>query len=207
VVSSTTVTLINSRLAAKSKQTGTLATAICIAWMVSLARMTLIACVISPILIMPLAAPMGAAIAVLAVAAFLFRSASPGDHGSADGAMFENPLDISFVLGFGALLAGITIAAKLMSAVFGEAGVLGLAGISGFVDVDPITLSVAKSAGETLTIRSAAQAILLAAAANMVTKTVVAVGVGGVRFGWKLVLAGVLALLSGAAAFVWLGAA
>jgi len=80
--------------------------------------------------------------------------------------------------------------------------VLGLAGISGFVDVDPITLSVAKSAGESLTIRSAAQAILLAAAANMVTKTVVAVGVGGVRFGWKLVLAGVLALLAGAAALI-----
>jgi uncharacterized membrane protein (DUF4010 family) len=119
--------------------------------------------------------------------------------------MFENPLDISFVLGFGALLAAVSIAAKLMSSIFGEAGVLGLAGISGFVDVDPITLSAARLAGTSLVVSAATKAILLAAAANMVTKTVVAVGVGGFRFGWKLVLAGLLALVSGVAAFVWLG--
>jgi uncharacterized membrane protein (DUF4010 family) len=205
VVSSTTVTLLNARLAAKSKQTGTLATAICIAWIVSLARMTLIACVISPILIAPLAAPMGAAIAVLAVAAISFRYVSAQDQAGGDSSMFENPLDISFVLGFGALLAAVSIAAKLMSSIFGEAGVLGLAGISGFVDVDPITLSAARLAGTSLVVSAATKAILLAAAANMVTKTVVAVGVGGFRFGWKLVLAGLLALVSGVAAFVWLG--
>jgi uncharacterized membrane protein (DUF4010 family) len=205
VVSSTTVTLLNSRLAAKSKETGTLATAICIAWIVSLVRMTLIACVINPTLITALAAPITAAVSVLAIAAVLFRYASAKEHPGADGSMFENPLDISFVLGFGALLAAVSIAAKLMSTFFGEAGVLGLAGISGFVDVDPITLSTARLAGTSLTIGAAAEAILLAAAANMLTKTFVAVSVGGFRFGWKLVLAGLLALVSGAAVFIGLG--
>jgi len=205
VVSSTTVTLINARLAAKSKQTGTLATAVCIAWIVSLARMTLIACVITPSLIVPLGVPIAAAIVVLTIAAVLLRYVSGDGQSNPDGTMFENPLDLSFVLGFGALLAVITVAAKAASAIFGEAGVLGLAGISGFVDVDPITLSVAKLAGASMTLRAAAQAILLAAAANMVTKTVVAVSVGGIRFGWKLVLAGLIALLSGAAAFAGLG--
>jgi uncharacterized membrane protein (DUF4010 family) len=119
--------------------------------------------------------------------------------------MFENPLDLSFVLGFGALLAAVTVAAKLMSALFGEAGVLGLAGISGFVDVDPITLSAAKLAGGSLSVGAAAEAIFLAATANMITKTVVAIGIGGFGFGWKLVLAGLLAFLAGAAAWVGLG--
>ena len=205
VVSSTTVTLVNARLAAKSQRTGTLATAVCIAWIVSLMRMTLIACVVNQQLIVALAAPMGAAVVVLAIAAVLFHYVWGDGQTPTDGTMFENPLDLSFVLGFGALLAAVTVGAKIMSTLFGEAGVLGLAGISGFVDVDPITLSAARLAGTSLSVGTAAEAILLAAAANMVTKTVVAIGVGGFRFGWKLVLAGLLALLSGAAAWFWLG--
>ena len=205
VVSSTTVTLVNARVARKSPGTGAPAMAICIAWIVSLTRMTLIACVINPILIVPLAAPIGAAIAVLAGAALLFRTALADGQGNGAASMFENPLDLSFVLGFGALLAAVSVGAKLMSTLFGEAGVLGLAGISGFVDVDPITLSASRLAGVSLSVNAAAEAILLAATANMLTKTAVAVGIGGSRFGWKLVLAGLLALVSGAAAFVFLG--
>jgi uncharacterized membrane protein (DUF4010 family) len=205
VVSSTTVTLLNARVAAKSKVTRTLTMAICIAWIVSLARMTLIACVINPILIAALGAPMGAAIFVLALATLSFRYLSPDGQPKVDGTMFDNPLDISFVLELGALLAALIVAAKLIGRVFGEAGVLGLAGIAGFVDVDPITLAAARLGGTSLTIGAAAKAILLAAAANMVTKMVIAVSVGGFRFGWKLVLAGLLALVSGATAFFWLG--
>jgi len=205
VVSSTTVTLFNARVARKSPGAGAPAMAICIAWIVSLARMTLIACVINPMLIVPLAAPIGAAIAVLAAAALLFRMAAANREGSGAASMFENPLDLSFVLGFGGLLAAVSVGAQLMSTLFGEAGVLGLAGISGFVDVDPITLSASRLAGVSLSVNAAAEAILLAATANMLTKTAVAVGIGGFRFGWKLVLAGLLALVSGAAAFVFFG--
>jgi len=207
VVSSTTVTLVNARAAAASRQTGALAIAILIAWIVSLARMTIIACVINTNLITVLAPAMAAAILILAVAAILFRNASQDEHAKPDSSTFDNPLDLSFVLGFGALLAVVTVAAKLASTLFGEAGVLSLAGISGFVDVDPITLAASRQAGTSLPIAAGAQAILLAAAANMVTKTIVAVSVGGFRFGWKLALAGLLALLSGAGAFLWLGVA
>jgi uncharacterized membrane protein (DUF4010 family) len=148
---------------------------------------------------------MGAAIFVLALATLSFRYLSPDGQPKVDGTMFDNPLDISFVLELGALLAALIVAAKLIGRVFGEAGVLGLAGIAGFVDVDPITLAAARLGGTSLTIGAAAKAILLAAAANMVTKMVIAVSVGGFRFGWKLVLAGLLALVSGATAFFWLG--
>jgi uncharacterized membrane protein (DUF4010 family) len=119
--------------------------------------------------------------------------------------LFENPLDLRFVLQFGALLAAIIVATKLLRNMFGNAGILALAGISGFVDVDPITLSAATLAGMSIMMITAAEAILLAGAANMVTKMAVTIVVGGYRFGWKLALAGGLAIVSGALALAAMG--
>ena len=60
IISSTMVTLNNARLAAKSPDANpTLSIAILIAWMVSLARMTIIAVAVNPLLLGPLAAPSG----------------------------------------------------------------------------------------------------------------------------------------------------
>ncbi|HEX3485253.1 MAG TPA: MgtC/SapB family protein [Micropepsaceae bacterium] len=203
MISSTAVTLGNSRLAAKSAGSNAMvAIAICLAWIVSLARMTIIAIAIDPQLLRSLAIPMGAAIAVLAFAVLLFCRRMGNDPARFDTTLFQNPLDLRFVLGFGSLLAGVFAATKLLSAAFGQAGVLTLAGISGFVDVDPITLSSARLSGTAIAVDAAAQAILLAGAANMVTKMAITVLVGGIGFGWKLVLAGALAIASGALVFV-----
>ena len=199
------MTLNTSRLAAQGQGSdAALSVAVCVAWIVSLARMTAIAVVVNPILLNRLAAPIGAALAVLAFAMFVFWRQSVTDDRRSD-APFANPLDLPFVLRFGALLAAIVIAVKLLSNAFGQAGVLALAGVSGFVDVDPITLSTARLAGASMTAEAAGQAILLAAAANMVTKMAVTVLVGGYRFGWKLTLAGVLAVASGAAVLAAMG--
>ena len=80
-----------------------------------------------------------------------------------------------------------------------------LAAVSGLVDVDPVTLSAARLAGVSVTPENAAQAILLAAAANLVTKMTAAF-MGGWRFALPLVAAGVLAIVAGAAAMFLLGA-
>jgi len=200
MISSTTVTLNNARLAAQGRSgQPRLSVAICIAWMVSLARMTAIAVAVNPALLLPLAVPTGTAVAVLALAGLIFHQVSRDETMRAV-ISFENPLDLAFVFNFGALLVVILVAAKLLGSAFGAAGVLTLAGLSGLVDVDPITLSSAKSAGTSMSVNAATQAILLAACANMVTKMAVTVFVGGARFGWKLVLAGVLAIASGAVA-------
>ena len=114
------------------------------------------------------------------------------------GDFFKNPLDLALVLRFGMLLSVIIVAAKILGTMFGEAGRLALAGFSGFLDVDPITLSSARLAGASITVIAAAQAILLAAAANMMTKIGVTVLVGGLRFGWSMALAGILAVAAGA---------
>jgi uncharacterized membrane protein (DUF4010 family) len=75
----------------------------------------------------------------------------------------------------------------------------------GFVDVDPITLSAARLAGGSIMVGTAAEAILLAAAQNMVTKIAARMVVGGYRFGRKLALNGVLAVPSGTLAWVEMG--
>jgi uncharacterized membrane protein (DUF4010 family) len=205
IISSTTVTLNYARLAAKaSGSEAILSLAILIAWMVSLVRMTAIAVALNPGLFVPLGPPIGVALLVLVLAALYFhhhtgQKQAPSDH------LFENPLDLRFVLMFGAFLAVIIVATKLLRGMFGDAGLFALAGLSGFVDVDPITLSTARLAGVSIMVTTAAEAILLAGAANLVTKMAIAIVVGKFRFGWKLALAGVLAVASGALALVAMG--
>jgi uncharacterized membrane protein (DUF4010 family) len=202
LISSTTVTLNHSRLAAQAHTDHpSLQVATVIAWIVSVARMTSLAIAVNAMLFVPLAVPALAAIAILGLAAVAIYRKSAHDKVT-KAATFRNPLDLEFVLGFGALLAGITIATKAISNVFGSAGVLTLAGLSGFVDVDPITLSSARLAGTTLTLQDGVLAILLAGAANMVTKMTITLTVGGAKFGWRPALAGTLAIAAGAAAYV-----
>lgn len=206
LVSSTTVTLNNSRLARKStnKGHGFLAAAICLAWMVSILRMSAIGVAINVALLRPLAPPILVAAVIFALAIVYFERFS-GSSKSQPALSFDNPLDLEFVLRFGALLAIVSVAVNLASARFGQGGVLGLAGVTGFVDVDPITLTAARLVGSTLTPTEAADAILLAAVANLVTKMVAAVAIGGLGFGLRLVAAGVVATAAGAVARVLFG--
>jgi len=197
-VSSTAVTLNNARLAAQSRSHQALLSAgILIAWMISLARMSAIALAINPALLAPLLPPILGALGVLGAAALLLHRRTEDPKAPFE-TLFTNPLDLALVLRFGVLLSLIIMAAKILGTLFGEAGLLALAGFSGFLDVDPITLSSARLAGASITVIAAAQAILLAAAANMTTKIGVTVLVGGLRFGWSMALAGILAVAAGA---------
>ena len=205
IISSTTVTINTARLAAQaSGSEAVLSLAILVAWMVSLIRMSAIAVALNAALFVPLGPPIGAALLVLGLAAAYFYHHAKAKKAVTRG-LFANPLDLRFVLGFGALLAAVIVATKLLRGAFGDAGVLALAGISGFFDVDPITLSAASLAGTSMMIATAAEAILLAGTANMVTKMAAAIVLGGLRFGWKLALAGVVAIASGALALTAMG--
>jgi uncharacterized membrane protein (DUF4010 family) len=206
IISSTAVTLNNARLAAKSPDAHRmLSVATLIAWMVSLARMTFIAIVVNAMLLVPLAVPIAAALAVLALSALLFYRRAGNGAARADKTLFQNPLDLKFVFGFGVLLAAVIAATKLLSTAFGQAGVLTLAGLSGFFDVDPVTLSSAQLAGRSIPLDIGARAILLAGTANMVTKMAVSIVIGGFGFGWKLALAGTAAIASAALALFFAG--
>jgi uncharacterized membrane protein (DUF4010 family) len=166
--------------------------------------MSAIAIALNSALLVPLLPPILVALGVLGAAALLSHRREDDPKSSFE-TLFKNPLDLETVLSFGALLSVIIVAAKILGNLFGEAGLLALAGFSGFVDVDPITLSSARLAGGSITLIAATQAILLAAAANMMTKMSITMLVGGLRFGWSLALAGVLAIASGAIVLLVMG--
>jgi uncharacterized membrane protein (DUF4010 family) len=205
LVSSTAVTLNNARLAATSQSgIGILSAGVGVAWAISLSRQALLACVLNPLLIVPLGVPILAAVIVLglAVAYFLLRD---GGKAKAPDLKLRNPFELITVLGFGALLAAVLLVSKILTDVFGRAGLLALAAISGTMDVDPITLSSAELAGTSLPVSEAALAILIASCANMATKISTAVGIGGLRFGVPLAAGGVAALVAGIVAWFALG--
>jgi uncharacterized membrane protein (DUF4010 family) len=197
LVSSTAVTLNNSRLAAtRPEARRALSGAICIAWGVSLIRMTIVACAINRALILPLGIPAFMAAGVMFLSAVVFyRSAKIA--ADSDGLKLSNPFELPTVLLFGVALAIVLPASKFVSEILGAAGLFVFAAASGAVDVDPIVLSAARLAGDSVTNSDAAIAILIAGAANILAKAVVAISVGGAQFGKRLAISGSLSFVVG----------
>jgi uncharacterized membrane protein (DUF4010 family) len=171
--------------------------AILAAWIVSLLRMTAIAVVIAPGLLVPLAVPIATASALLLIPAVLaYRAAGKA---GAQGLTLQNPIELPLILRFTALLVAIMLLSKIFST--GESSLFALGGVSGLLDVDPITLSMARLAGAGVTPAVATDTILIAAAANGLAKSVLAVAFGGVRLGMTLSGLALLAFGGGAVAY------
>ena len=202
LVSSTAVTLAYSRLSKLHPQNApALAAGISSSWTVSLLRMCAIAGAICPPIIVPLAWSFGPPIVALTLfSAVFYRRAGGGDKGSP--LLLTDPFELGEVLKFGVLLAAVSVASKLARQYVGALSFFPLAAVTGLVDVDPITISVAKIAGPGLSLVDAAHVILTAAAANLLCKTGVVVVLGARSLMSKLVLAAGLAAAVGAVAFV-----
>ena len=111
----------------------------------------------------------------------------------------SNPLELRMALQFGLLLAVIMILARAVREWMGDPGLYGLAAVSGLVDVDAITLSVASMAkhGETTTAIAAA-VILVPAAVNTAVKPALVTAICGARMGLQVAAPLLAALLAGA---------
>lgn len=182
LVSSTTVTWSFSQMAKGNGQMRMdFAAGILSSWAVSLFRMSAVAVVIAPLLFVPLLTVIGPAFTVVsAAAAFCYSRAKHA--GKTDQLPLTDPFNFYKILQFGFLLAAILLVSKWLMASFGPTGMFPLAAVSGLADVDPITLSMAQTAGRSVAYSQAALVILTAAAANMFAKTCLAVIFGGLRF-------------------------
>jgi uncharacterized membrane protein (DUF4010 family) len=193
LVSSTAMTLNMARLAREHRERQKLfAAAIMLASAVMMLRVVIIVGIINAALLQLVAIPLVlAALAQAAVAGALGNWAQ-GDGEVAPLAL-KNPFDLSVVLEFGALLALIMALAKAVSAWAGSKGALALAAVSGLLDVDAISLSLAELAPEGLDADSAAFAILVAVTANSAAKVVLGSTAGGLALGkllaWSLAAA------------------
>jgi len=204
LVTSTTVTWTFARMA---RQHPTLreeaASAILAAWLVSLLRMGAIAVAVAGALAPALFPALGAAAAALAVpiAIFFLRAG----HSKGKGLELKNPFELLEVLKLGLLIAAIMAATKLAGEWFGEAGVSVLGAASGLLDVDPITLSMARMVQEGGAPALGAQVILLAALTNGLAKAAMGFSFGGLRVGYMLATGLASAVVAGGAALLLAG--
>lgn len=199
LATSTTVTWTFARLARRDPALRPAVTAsILVAWAVSLVRMTGLAVVVAPALLAPLTPPVTAAsLLLLAGAALAYRRAG---HAPQAPLALQNPFEPGLLLRFTALFVLILLLAKWLS--HGETGMLfALGGLSGVLDVDPVTLSMAEMTRTGTAPAIAAVTILLAAASNVVAKTVLGWGFGGRRLGMILSLAAAASIAVSAAAW------
>ncbi|MCB1502069.1 MAG: DUF4010 domain-containing protein [Bauldia sp.] len=150
---------------------------------------------------------LAAAAAVSAAGALILNhSFAPAPAtGAQESPAVKNPFEIRFVLGFAVLLAVILVLTRIAGDTLGGAGNIVLAAVAGLADVDAITLSMTRLAGgPDATV--AAIAIIVAVASNSVSKSVLAMTVGGVRFGLGYAAVTALSLAAGTvAALAWSG--
>jgi uncharacterized membrane protein (DUF4010 family) len=90
------------------------------------------------------------------------------------------------------------VLAKGIAMWAGSYGAFALAAVSGIVDVDAISISLARLAPQALSADSAALAILVAAAVNTASKVVLGSTAGGMRLGKLLAWGLAVAILAGA---------
>ena len=198
MVSSTTVTWAYARLAHSNPTNSVpLAAGVTTAWAISLMRMSTIAVVLSPGLARPLLSILALPILILIGVTLLMYRRSKAVVETSPLALTD-PFELTEVLKFGALLAGVTLIAKLAGSGTNQIGLLPLAAVSGLVDVDPITLSVSRAAGQAVTFPYAAVVIVVAGGANLLCKTVLAAALGPRSFA-LLLTATSLATAAGAA--------
>lgn len=202
LVTSTTVTWTFARFAAKDRTAGpAVLTAILGAWIVSLLRMTAIALSIAPTLTPFLLPPVLAAAVILflpAIAGYL----RPANRTQSPDLLLRDPFELSLMAKFLVLLSAIMLLSRLAMNYAGPAGLIPLGGLSGLLDVDPITLSMAGMVPASLSASVAAQTILVAAFTNGIAKAVLGAVFGGVRLGSALLAA--LLLSAACGAFVYL---
>lgn len=193
LVSSTVVTLTLARLARENEaRLGLLAGSILLAGGVMMARVLVLAGVINLPLALALAAPLlGAAVFQALMAWLLIGREGRSSAVKPAGLVHKNPFLLPEVLKFGAILGVVMLAAGIAKNLFGNGGLMVVAGISGLADVDAITMSVANMGGQAT---AGVAAILLAIGVNSAAKAVYAGIAGGLRLGLILFLLNMAAM-------------
>lgn len=209
LASSTAVTLTFSGRAKQSPELVTAcAAAIVLASATMFPRVAIELSAVSPELALAAAWPLGIAAAVgMAAGGLLFLQLST-ERGAAvqEPLALKNPLTLSSALKFALLFTGVLLVSKAAQTYFDEAGVLLSAVVAGLADVDAISLSVARLHAEgSLELDTAVAAVGTAVATNTVSKTAIALVLGGPALAWRVGLAMGAALLAGALSILFIG--
>jgi uncharacterized membrane protein (DUF4010 family) len=203
LASSTAVTLSFAKEGRERPEfANALACGILLAWAVMFVRVLVLVAVVNRALLGPLLLPflvMAATVGAFA-AFYYFRDGAADKPASARGEVaVKNPFSLTAAAKFGALFAAILLAVKIVEQTLPPSGLYAVAALSGLVDVDAITLSMAELAqrGEA---RTAVIAIVIAALSNTLVKCGMVVVLAGLALGKLILIATAATLLAGLAA-------
>jgi uncharacterized membrane protein (DUF4010 family) len=201
LTSSTAVAISFARFAVREpKQRSLFASGILLASTVMFPRVLIVIGIIDPALSAQLAWPLiGATFGGLGVVALLVREeflSTAGDTSAAH--VIRNPFELGMALKFGVLLAIIFVAARALNVWVGDSGIYALSAVSGLVDVDAVSLSLARMSADDIARDTVATAILIAVFVNTLVKAGIAGSMGGRSMGLYMA-GGVAAMLLGAA--------
>lgn len=200
IVSSTATTVsFASRSRDAVSLSGHLAQAIILASIVMLPRVVVEVLVVAPMLLRPLALPIGAMTLVGLVAVFwLWRRVEGGRPHAMETLGLVNPLELSTALTFAVLFAVVLVATKAAQTFFGTAGLYVASALAGTTGVDAITLSVAELASRgQIEFDVAAVAIILATLVNTAVKAALALALGAPELRRPVGIAFVLIAVAG----------
>jgi uncharacterized membrane protein (DUF4010 family) len=116
-------------------------------------------------------------------------------------ARVSSPLDFVEVARFALILAAITAAARMVAHFYGSESLIAFAAAAGLVDVDAVALAVGGLVRGGLAPLSGAEAVLLAAGVDTLSKAAIAAFAGRRSFALPYAAASLIALAAGAAAF------
>lgn len=204
LVSSTAVTLSLARRSLKQPRVVTaLAVAIIIAWAVMFGRIVFQVAVLNAELLRVAWLPLAASgVAGLGFAAFLLIARRSADRGAVK---FSNPFDVREALRFGIIYAAILLLSRSAQLYLGEQGVLFSSFISGFSDVNAITLTLSelsRPAGG-LSLQVATQGLVIAAMTNTLFKGLIIYRLGSASLR-KAITPGLILILAVGIAVVFL---
>lgn len=182
LASSTAVTISLARLAKKLQRYQLFAGGVLLASAIMFLRVMIEIFVVYPGLLAKMWLPLSVMCAGLLAGFFWLwlRRGESREEVSRDIEM-KNPLQLGMALQFGIVLAAVLLLSEAMKAWFGDYGIYALSVVSGVMDVDAITLSLAKSAQQQRETDVAIVGILLACATNTLVKGIIFAVITGTR--------------------------
>jgi uncharacterized membrane protein (DUF4010 family) len=206
LVSSTAVTLASAGHAKREPALrASCAMAVVLANTVMGPRVLFVVAAVNPDFALVLAVPIAAITLVGLVSSWIFWRRAQGASTAAGELEIKNPFELTSAIKMGALIAAVLFVSKAAAVSLGTGAVYVTSVFAGVTDVDAISVSMAHLAGPQVAPHVAATAVLLAIAANTVTKAGIATVIGGWPFGRTLLVtsAAILAAALAGIALVW----
>jgi uncharacterized membrane protein (DUF4010 family) len=172
-----------------------------LSWAVMFLRVLVMVLVVNRTLLGPLLVPFLAMAAAASLIGWHYHRLSPHKP-SAQGVPLTNPFSLTAAARFAASFALVLLVVRLAQVYAPEAGVYFVAGLAGTTDVDAITLSMSQYASSGGDVAVAVRAITVAALANTVVKTGMAVALGSAELRRSILKSTPVILAAGGAALL-----